>query len=361
MIFCCALFIETSCTTENKIETEDNYKIASPIVVDTTYNNEYVAEINGVQNVELRSRVSGIIESVLVDEGQMVKKGETLFILNRQEFTQQLKKAKAIIRSAMSELKSAEIELKNTEKLFNQKIVSITDLELLKAKIEGINAKIDEAKSDEEQAELSLSYTMIKAPFDGTINRIPFKVGSFIDEGILLTTISNTSDVFAYFNVAEKDYLEYATTNKKTNSDKVLLVLANGKTYKHGGQIEIIENEIDKNTGTIAFRARFPNPEKLLKHGASGKILVKTILKNVMLIPQKSTFEVQENIYVYTLDDNNIVRMQKINPLYRLSDYFIISSDLSPNSKFVFEGIQYLKSGDKISLETALINKTANK
>jgi membrane fusion protein (multidrug efflux system) len=237
----------------------------------------------------------------------------------------------------------------------------VPQTELLKAKIEGINAKIEEAKSDEEQAELSLSYAMIKAPFDGTINRIPFKVGSFINEGTLLTTISNTSEVFAYFNVAEKDYLEYATSNKKTNSDQVLLVLANGRIYKHEGQIEIIENEFDKNTGTIAFRARFPNPEKLLKHGASGKVLVKTILKNVMLIPQKSTFEVQENIYVYTLDDSNIVRMQKVNPLYRLSNYFITSSDLSPNSKFVLEGIQYLKSGDKISLETTLTNKTANK
>ncbi len=347
-----AILILASCsTTTSQQEKEEKYKVTSPIILDTVYTNEYVAEINALQNVEVRSRIKGFIETIFVDEGQTVHKGQTLFTISSKEFQQSLLKAKAALKSAMADLKSAEIELENAEKLLDKKIIGKPEYDLVKAKTDAAKAKVEEAQADEAQANLNLSFAEIKAPFDGIINRIPNKNGSLVEEGTLLTTISNIKEVFAYYNVSEKDYLEYATTKGEGKSKEVSLLLANGTLYNQIGKIETSESEFDKSTGNIAYRAKFPNPENLLKHGASGKVQVKTALKNAMLIPQKSTFEIQGNTYVFALDNNNTVLMRKIVPAFRLSQLYVISSGLSTDDKFIYEGIQKVKEGDKVQTE----------
>jgi membrane fusion protein (multidrug efflux system) len=347
-----AIIILASCSTNTTKEAQEKYQVVTPLVTDTLITNEYVAEINAFQNVEVRSRIKGFIETILVDEGQTVRKGQTLFTISSKEYLQDVQKTKAALKSAMADLKSAEIELNNSQKLFDKKIIGLPEYDLAAAKVQAMKAKVEEAESDKAQAELNLSFTQIKAPFDGIINRIPNKTGSLIEEGTLLTSISNNKEVFAYFNVSERDYLDYITNKRDEKLTEVSLLLANGKLYNHTGKIETIESEFNKSTGNIAFRAKFPNPENLLKHGASGKVQVKTALKNAMLIPQKSTFEVQENIYVFVVTANNKVEQRKVIPIARLPHLYAIQKTFSVKEKIVFEGIQKVKDGETIITET---------
>jgi membrane fusion protein (multidrug efflux system) len=349
-----------SSKTKEAENTPQTFQVAHPIVLDTSYTKEYVAEIQSIQNVEIRARVKGFIEKICVDEGKPVKAGQILFTLSSREFREDLLKANAQLKSAVAELKGAEVEIKNSQLLADNNIIGKSELDMLKAKKEAIQARIEEANSNIALAKLNLSFTEIKAPFTGVINRIPNKTGSLVDEGTLLTTISNNKEVYAYFNVSENDYLNYAATKGEPKSKEVTLLLANGTLYNHTGKIETAESEFDKSTGNIAFRARFPNPENLLKHEASGKVLVKTDIKNAMLIPQKSTFEVQENIYVFAVDEKNKVQQRKINPIARLPHLYVIEQTLTANDKIIYEGIQKVKDGDVIIPETVSFSQMNN-
>ncbi len=338
-----------SCSDKTIQNEEQTYLVVNPIIKDTTYEREYAATINSFQNVEIRTKVKGFVEDIYIDEGQKVNKGQILFKLNSKEFEQHVHKAEAAIQSALAELRSTEIEVENTKKLFDKNIVSKSELDLVTTKVNINKAKVNEAKVAKEQALLHVEYTKIKAPFNGIINRIPNKKGSLLDEGALLTSISNNESVFAYFSVSEIDYLDYVQSNNKNNT--VTLSLANNSIYPHAGTIETTETEFNKETGNIAFRAKFPNPEKLLKEGGTGKILVKKLYKNVIIIPQKSTFEVQGNIYVYLVDKNSKVYSKKINPINRLNNYFVLDRDLTKDDKIIFEGIQTVKTGDKVNFK----------
>lgn len=335
-----------SCSDKTVKNEEQTYLVVNPIIKDTTYERDYAATINSFQNVEIRSKVKGFVENIYLDEGQKVKKGQILFTLNSKEYEQHVHKAEAAIQSTLAELRASEIEVENTKKLFDKNIVSKSELDLITTKVNINKAKVNEARVAKEQALLHVEFTKIKAPFDGIINRIPNKKGSLIDEGALLTSISNNESVFAYFSVSEIDYLDYVQSKSKNNT--VTLSLANNSIYPYKGTIETTESEFNKETGNIAFRAKFPNPEKLLKEGGTGKILVKKLYKNAIIIPQKSTFEVQGNIYVYLVDKNNTVYSKKINPINRLSNYFVLDKDLTKEDKLIYEGIQSIKTGDKV-------------
>lgn len=335
-----------SCSDKTVKNEEQTYLVVNPIIKDTTYERDYAATINSFQNVEIRSKVKGFVEDIYLDEGQKVKKGQILFTLNSKEYEQHVHKAEAAIQSTLAELRASEIEVENTKKLFDKNIVSKSELDLITTKVNINKAKVNEARVAKEQALLHVEFTKIKAPFDGIINRIPNKKGSLIDEGALLTSISNNESVYAYFSVSEIDYLDYVQSKSKNNT--VTLSLANNSIYPYKGTIETTETEFNKETGNIAFRAKFPNPEKLLKEGGTGKILVKKLFKNAIIIPQKSTFEVQGNIYVYLVDKNNTVYSKKINPINRLSNYFVLDKDLTKEDKLIYEGIQSIKTGDKV-------------
>jgi membrane fusion protein (multidrug efflux system) len=335
-----------SCSDKTVKNEEQTYLVVNPIIKDTTYERDYAATINSFQNVEIRSKVKGFVEDIYLDEGQKVKKGQILFTLNSKEYEQHVHKAEAAIQSTLAELRASEIEVENTKKLFDKNIVSKSELDLITTKVNINKAKVNEARVAKEQALLHVEFTKIKAPFDGIINRIPNKKGSLIDEGALLTSISNNESVFAYFSVSEIDYLDYVQSKSKNNT--VTLSLANNSIYPYKGTIETTETEFNKETGNIAFRAKFSNPERLLKEGGTGKILVKKLYKNAIIIPQKSTFEVQGNIYVYLVDKNNKAYSKKINPINRLSNYFVLDKDLTKEDKIIYDGIQSIKTGDKV-------------
>lgn len=318
---------------EAKVET-GKYSVTNPLLLDTSFAKEYVAEIQSFQNVEIRAKVKGFIEKINVDEGQQVHAGQLLFTIRPKEYEAELIKSKA-------EVKKAELDTQNAKNLSDKNIISKTELALALAKLE-------QAKADESLAELYVTYTKVTAPFDGVIDRLKFKQGSLIDEGTLLTTISNNKEVYAYFNVSENEYLDYKSRTKNDKNNIVTLLLANNQPHKHKGKIETIESEFDKNTGSIAFRAKFPNPELLLKHGETGKVQMNIDLKHALLIPQKATFELQDKIYVFVVDKNNVVKSRNIKIKQRLNNIYVIESGLTEDDKFIFEGIQSLKDDDKV-------------
>lgn len=348
-----------SCSKSGKEEKSiDKFLVTQPMIKDTTYYVDYVTDINSVKNVEIRARVKGYLEQIYVDEGQTVHRGQVLFRISSQEYKMELLRATALLKSTIADAKAAELLLQNTRLLVEKNVVSKTEMEMAQAKLDALKAKIEEAQAQETSAQLKLSFTEVRAPFDGIIDRIPNKAGSLIDEGTLMTSISDNTEIFAYFNVSEKEYLEFIATDRSANvTPEVSLILANGKEHSHKGKVETIEGEFDVSTGSIAFRARFPNPTRVLKHGSSGKIRLTQSVKGGLLIPQKSTFEIQDQIYVFVIDGANKVRMKSFIPKLRIPHLYIVGTGLSTNDKIVYEGIQDIKDGMEINPEMVSMQK----
>lgn len=334
----CAVLCHTSCTSKKtEKEEESKYTVTNPVRMDTSFTKEYVAQIRSIRNVELRAQEKGFLQNIYVDEGQFVRAGQTLFKIMPKLYEAELQKAQA-------EAKAAEIELLNAKTLADKNIVSKNEQALAQAKLEQARAEISLAKTH-------LSFTDIKAPFDGTIDRIPKKLGSLIDEGELLTSLSDNSEVFAYFNVSEPEYLQYQTNIKDRGDNTVNLLLADGQTLPYKGIIELIESEFNNETGNIAFRARFPNGDKLLKNGETGKVLMTVPMKNAIIIPQKATYEIQDKKYVFVIDKNNMVSSRNITISGEMPDLYVVQSGLAETDKILLDGVQKVKDGDKIKFE----------
>lgn len=346
-----------SCGSENSPESaNDTYEVVNSLIQDMPYSNEYVAEIHSYKHVEVRSKIKGYLEKRFVDEGQAVKEGQPLFALNKEVAEKELQKANANYKNAIAELKATEVDLGNVKRLVAKNIVAQSELAVAQAKVDALKADVEEAIANKEKEALEMSYTQIRAPYRGMINRIPYKVGSLIDEGAMLTSISDSREVFAYFNLSEIDYLNYVAAGGDITK-AVNLKLANNAIYPYEGKLETVESEFDRTTGNIAFRARFPNPDGLLKHGSHGKIIINKMLKNALLVPQKSTLEIQDKLYVFVVNQDGILSQRNIIPKMRFTDYFAVDSGLDRNDKFLLEGVEKVRDGSKIKVSLVDIAK----
>ncbi|CAM3455629.1 efflux RND transporter periplasmic adaptor subunit [Flavobacterium chungbukense] len=333
-----ALVCLTSCTSKKEEKEEvEKFTVTNPVKIDTSFTKEYVSQIKSVRNIELRAQEKGFLQNIYVDEGQFVKKGQLLFKIMPNMYQSELLKAQA-------EQKSVEIELQNSKLLADKNIVSKNELSVAQAKLQSAKAEVALAK-------LHLSFTEIRAPFDGTIDRIPLKLGSLIDEGELLTSLSDNSQMFAYFNVSEPEYISYETNIKDRADNKVNLVLANGDIFKEKGNVEVIESEFNNETGNIAFRARFPNSGKLLRNGETGQVQMNVPLKNAIVIPQKATYEIQDKKYVFVVGKDDKVSSREITITGEIPDLYVIKSGISENDRILLEGVQKVKEKDKIKYD----------
>jgi membrane fusion protein (multidrug efflux system) len=333
-----ALLCLTSCTTKKEEkEEETKFIVTNPIKIDTSFTKQYVSQIRSVRNIEIRAQEKGYLQNIYVDEGQYVNAGQLLFRIMPGMYQAELLKAQA-------EAKGAEIELQNAKTLADKNIVSRNEQSLAQAKLEQARAEVALAK-------LHLSFTEIRAPFAGTIDRIPLKLGSLIDEGELLTSLSDNSQMFAYFNVSEPEYLDYQIHIKDRANPKVSLLLANNEVFKFKGNVEVIESEFNNETGNIAFRARFPNTDKLLKHGETGEVQMIVALNNAIVIPQKATYEIQDKKYVFVVNKNNAIESKEITITGEIPDLYVIASGITVNDKILLEGVQKVKEDDKIKYE----------
>jgi membrane fusion protein (multidrug efflux system) len=333
-----ALLCLASCTAKKEEkEEESKFTVTSPLKMDTSFTKEYVSQIKSVRNIEIRAQEKGYLQNIYVDEGQSVKAGQLLFKIMPKIYEAELLKAQA-------EAKSAQIELQNAKTLADKNVVSKNEQLMAQAKLE-------QAKAEVSLAKLHLGFTEIRAPFDGTIDRIPLKLGSLVDEGELMTSLSDNTQMFAYFNVSEPEYLEYQTNIKGRADNKVTLMLANNTLLPYKGNVEIVESEFNNETGNIAFRARFPNPEKLLKNGETGEVQMIVPLRGALVIPQKATYEIQDKKYVFVVDKNNVVRSRNIVIGSEMPDLYVVSSGLAENDKILLEGVQKVKDDEKIKFE----------
>ena len=364
MRYCCILLLGVSsfiysCQNKQEIESIETYPITTPAVLDTSIAVDYVAEISAIQNIEIRAKAQGYLEKVHVDEGSFVKEGALLYSINNREYAESLTKCRAMRKLAQAEARNAELELLNAKKLVEKNIVSKIELQFAQNKLQAANAKVEEAYANEAHAKQMLSYTDIRAPFSGRINRIPHKIGSLIEQGTLLTQLSKDDEVFVYFDISEKEYLDLMSNSNldKITDREVKLILANGNTHKISGFIETMDGQIDEKTGNIAFRARFKNPGFLLKHGASGKIRIEKDLNGALIVPQKSTFDIQDRTFVYLVDRNNKVKVQQIYIKNRIPNFYIVSKGLNSKSTLIFEGIQRVRDGMIIKPQYISIKK----
>lgn len=329
------LLLAVSCNKKKEEKEETTtYPVTSPVVMDTVINKEYVAQIQSVKNIEVRAQEKGFLEKIFVDEGQYVQAGQTLFRIMPKLYQAELLKAKA-------EVEQASIELKNASTLAGNNIVSKNEKAMAKAKLDAANAEM-------KLAQIHLSFTDIKAPFSGIINRIPLKLGSLVDEGDLLTSLSDNTSIYTYFNVSEPEYLSYQTHAADRGSNQVSLITANGEMYSQKGEIQTIEGEFDNETGNIAFRAKFPNPDKLLRNGETGKVQMTMPVHNALIIPQKATYEIQDQKYVFVVDKNGTARSRNIKVAYELPDLYVVSSGISKGDQILLEGVQKVKDDQKI-------------
>ena len=329
-----ALFLVSCNSKKEEKEEVTKFTVTNPLRIDTCFTKQYVTQIKSIRNIEIRNQEKGYLQKIYVDEGQYVKAGQVLFQIMPTQFQAELLKAQA-------EAKGAEIELQNTKILVDKKIVSKNEQALAMAKLEQARAEVSLAK-------LHLSFTEIRAPFSGTIDRIPLKLGSLVDEGALLTSLSDNSQMFAYFNVSEPEYLNYQTDVKDRGETKVGLLLANEQLFKYKGNVEVIESEFNSETGNISFRARFPNSDKLLKNGESGEIQMIVPQHNALVIPQKATYEIQDKKYVFVVDKNNVVKSREITITGEMPDLYVVKSGITENEKILLEGVQKVKEDDKI-------------
>jgi membrane fusion protein (multidrug efflux system) len=332
-----SLFI-ISCNNHQEEKKEERvFEVSTPIAMDTSTIKEYVCQIHAIRHIELRSMERGYLQHISVDEGQNVQKGQSMFKIMDNIYQAELDKAKA-------EGDAAHIEYKNTKLLADSKVVSENELALSKA-------KLNRAKAEILLAQTHLGFTNIKAPFSGVIDHLLAREGSILEEGELLTTLSDNSQMWVYFNVPEAEYLNYMMQTKKKDKEKVNLLLANNQQFNQIGIVETIEGEFNNETGNIAFRATFPNPQSILRHGETGTILMTIPLKNAMIIPQKATFEVLNKRYVFVIDKKNTIRQTEITIGASLPNLFIVKKGLALDDKILLEGIRLVKDKDVIKYE----------
>lgn len=322
---------------EKKHEETPKLEVSNPFQKDTVIFREYVCQIHASRHIELRALERGYLEKIFVDEGQSVRKGQPMFKIMPNVYEADLQKFKA-------EAEVTRIEYQNTKMLADKNIVSANELALAKA-------KLDKAEAEVALAETHLGFTNVNAPFTGIMDHLHAREGSLLEEGELLTTLSDNSKMWIYFNVPEAEYLDYAASRQNHRQNKVDLEMANGKLFGHTGVIEVIEGEFNHETGNIAFRATFPNPDGILRHGETGNILMHVPYPKALIIPQKATFEVLDKKYVYVVKKDHTLEQRKISIAEELPHLYIIDGGLQVSETILLEGLHKVSNGQQIEVE----------
>ena len=313
--------------------------VTSPIQKNVTTTQQYVCQIHSCRHIEVRALETGYLEKIPVKEGQDVKEGEMMFTVIPTLY-------KARLDTDMAEAQQVQIELTNSQKLYEKRVVSQQDVALAQAKLAKAQAKVDLAKAE-------LNFASVRAPFNGIIDRLHEQQGSLVEEGDILTTLSDNSLMWVYFNVPESRYLEYMTNLKENKDLKVELKLANGNVFEHPGKIGAIEADFNNQTGNIAFRADFANPDRLLRHGQTGTVLLSRIKPDVVVIPQRAVFEILAKRYVFVVDEEHRVHQQEVVIQDELDDIYTIKEGINVNDKIVLEGIRQVRDGEEVEFEYA--------
>jgi membrane fusion protein (multidrug efflux system) len=317
---------------------EHKVLVTSPVGKDVIITQQYVCQIHSRRHIDICALNDGYLEEISVKEGQTVKVGDLLFKIYPPLY-------RARLDAELAEVRTAEVELEQSKALFKDRVVSQVDVALHEAKLK-------KAQADAKLAEAELKFTNITAPFDGIIDRLHQQQGSLVEEGTMLTTLSDNRVMWVYFNVPEARYLEYmADVSRHKEDQHIELVLANGEKFPQTGKITAVEAQFNNETGNIPFRADFENPDHLLRHGQTGNVLIHRTLEGAIVIPQRATYEILDKRYVYVVDEDNVVHQRPIVVRNEMDDIFVIKSGLELGDKIVLEGIRQVHDGEKVEFE----------
>ena len=339
------------------------YETLQVTLTDRTLSTGYSAAISGVQTVEIRPQVSGMITEILIEEGESVRKGQVLFIIDQTPYKAAYEIAAANVKSAEAALSTAELVYQSNKDLFEQDVVSEFDLMTAQNNLTDAEARLALCKAEEVNASNNLSYTEVRSPVNGVASMIPYRVGALVSSSITqpLVTVSDDSSVYAYFSMAENQMLDmvqqYGSLNKAIRQmPEVELVMSNGKIYEHMGKINAISGTISENTGAVSLRAVFNNRNHLLRNGGSGTIIIPTTISNCIAIPQAATYELQDRIFVYKVVDGKASATEiHVAPQNNGKEY-IVTSGLEVGDIIVAEGAGLIKEGTPIKSRPAEID-----
>ncbi|WP_443731950.1 efflux RND transporter periplasmic adaptor subunit [Segatella buccae] len=346
-----------SCGNKGNIKMGDNeYPVVTIGSQNAQLQTTYPATIKGVQDVQIRPKVSGFITKVCVQEGQAVKAGQLLFVIDNTTYQAAVRQAQASVNSAKSQLNTAKLTYENSQKLFKSNVIGSYELQSSQNSYETAMAAVAQAKAALASAQETLGFCYVKSPANGVVGSLPYKVGALVSAGSVdaLTTVSDVATVEVYFSVTEKDILDLTKTAGSTHAaisayPPVKLLLSDGTTYKHPGKVTKVSGVIDASTGSVSMIARFPNPERLLKSGGSGTIVVPRDNSNAIVIPQTVTTEVQNKIFVYTVGKDNKVKYTEITvDPQNDGNHYVVTGGLHVGDHIVTKGITSLTDGMEI-------------
>jgi len=319
----------------------------------TTYQ-EYSASLEGSKDIEVRPQIDGYIERIFVDEGAHVRKGQSLFQINSRTYISQLDNAKASLSAAKANLANAQINVSKLTPLVQNNVISDVQLKTAQAAYDAAAANVTQAEAVVRNAQINLSYTMVKAPVDGYIGRIPYKMGALVGTTTPepLTVISEIKKVYAYFSLSENDFIQFknefsgSTVEQKIKQmPPVELILADGSVYPEKGKVEVVSGQFSSTMGSISFRASFQNKEGLLRSGNTGKIRIARNFENSIVIPQEATFELQEKVFVFTVGDSNKVASKPLTIAGTSGNYYLVQDGVKAGEKIVYTGLDRLRDG----------------
>lgn len=359
--FILVLLVAYSCANKkdgelpHKGEQIKEYEVMAVEQQSTILHKDYPTILQGQQTIEIRPRITAYIEEILVDEGASVKKGQILFRLNANDIQANVRSAKAQVKVAEAEIVAAKVNVSKTKPLVEKNIISKFNLESVAASLKAKEAQLAQAKANLENAKANLQYTVITSPTDGIIGNFPYRVGSLVSSAtaLPLTTVSNTSSIYAYFSMNEKEFM--ALTKKLTGNNlqekltaipDVSLVLADNTIFEQSGQIETASGLVDQQTGAINVRATFQNPTGELRSGGSGSIRLLQHLHSSIIIPQKATYELQGKYFVYVVGAENKIKNTEVEVIIgNLKDSYVVTNGLNAGDQVVIEGIISLRNG----------------
>ncbi|MBC8601188.1 efflux RND transporter periplasmic adaptor subunit [Parabacteroides acidifaciens] len=353
-IISCVLWF-TSCKQTPDVQMNPNYAIMKVTPTDKELSTAYSATIRGRQDIDIYPQVSGMIEKLCVSEGQKVRRGQVLFIIDQVPYKAALKTAIANVEAAKAGLATAELTYNSAKELYAQKVVSEFNLKTSQNTYLTAKAQLSQAEAQEISARNNLSYTEVKSPSDGVIGMLPYRVGALVGPSIPqpLTTVSDNSEMYVYFSMTENQLLsmtrQYGTMDEAlANMPEVELQLNDKSIYDIKGKIESISGVIDRQTGTVGVRAVFPNESRLLHSGASGNVIIPNTYKNSLVIPQGATVRLQDQTIVYKVVDGKAVSTLITIAEVNNGREYIVLDGLKAGDEIVSEGAGLLREGTQV-------------
>ncbi|MBP3787951.1 MAG: efflux RND transporter periplasmic adaptor subunit [Prevotella sp.] len=310
----------------------------------------YPATIKGVQDVEIRPKAQGFLVQINVKEGQTVGAGQLLFVIDNETYQAQVRQAQAAVNTAQQQVNTAKLTYDNSKQLHVNKVIGDYEMQTSENNYESAKAQLAQAQAALASAKEALSFCYVKSPAAGVVGTLPFKKGALVSGSNVLTTVSNISSMDVYFSINEKEAMTIAKSGEGLSVfPAVKLQLNDGTIYGHEGKVTKMSGVIDSSTGSVQLIATFPNPEKLLKSGGAGNIVIPRVNTDAIIIPQSCVTEVQNKKFVYTVGKDNKVKYTEINvDPQNDGNTYIVTSGLKTGDKYVTNGVTKLSDGMEI-------------